>query len=121
MTSGVSIYRVENWRGAGPYNHKFTELRRMHDAHHINRPHPNEDGIAKLVKREYCGFGSREDLEWWFRGHKRSLDLTGFNIAVYKVALNKIRFGHRQLVFARGDLLPFEHLPILRNGRIHES
>lgn len=116
----VSIYRIENWRGAGPYNYRLTELNKMHEEHRGNRPHPRDDGIAGLKRKEHCGFGSLEDLKWWFRGYLRALSLMGFNIAVYKVPLDRIRYGNRQLVFERGDLLPFEHLPVLQRGKIHK-
>lgn len=114
----VGVYRVENWRGAGPYNEAHTGLRAMHDAHSGNRPHPCDDGIARPLTTEYCGFGSREDLDWWFQGYKRVLYQYSFNIAFYTVAANLVRYGHRQLMFERGDLLPSERFPIVRNGKV---
>jgi hypothetical protein len=65
---------------------------------------------------EVCGFGSREDLDWWFQSYKRDLYRAGFNIARYAVPGNLIRYGGHQLVFERGDLLPVERFPMIRNG-----
>jgi hypothetical protein len=41
-----------------------------------------------------------------------------FNIAFYLVAAELIRYGHRQIMFERGDLLPVERYPIVRNGEV---
>lgn len=113
----VAVYRVENWQGAGPYNFKHTGLWGMHTAH-SNRPLPWDDGIAKPLTVEHCGFGDREELDWWFQGYKRVLYQHRFNIAVYLIASNLIRYGNRQVMFERGDSLPVERLPIIRNGKV---
>lgn len=67
---------------------------------------------------EHCGFGSRADLDWWFQGYKRVLYRHGFNIAFYAVESDLVRYGRRQLMFERGDLLPHERFPMIRNGKI---
>ena len=86
----------------------------MHQEHNGNRPKPSSDGVPRLLTSEYCGFATREELDWWFRSHKRTLYQEGFNIAVYLVPPELIRYGHRQLVFERGNLLPDYRLPIVR-------
>jgi hypothetical protein len=114
----VGVYRVENWHGAGPYNESHTGLHAMHEAHTGNRPHPTDDGIACPLTTEHCGFSTRADLDWWFRGYKRVLHEYKFNIAFYLVKPQLIRYGHRQIMFERGDLLPVERYPIIRNGKV---
>ena len=79
---------------------------------------PWDDGIAQPLNVEHCGFGDREALDWWFQGYKRVLYQYRFNIAVYVIASDLIRYGHRQVMFERGDLLPDERLPIIRNGKV---
>jgi hypothetical protein len=90
----------------------------MHAAHYGNRPEPKDDGILVLQQGEVCGFGDRSDLDWWFKGFKYDLYRAGFNIARYVVPGELIRYGGRQLVFERGDLLPVERYPMIRNGLI---
>lgn len=91
----------------------------MHEDHGLRHPKPQDDGIAAMRDWEVCGFGSRDDLDAWFAGYRRDLYAAGFNIAVYKVSPDLVRYGGHQLVFERGDLLPFDHLPLIRNGLIH--
>lgn len=67
---------------------------------------------------EVCGFGSREDLDYWFQGYKYDLYRARFNIARYLVPGELIRYGGRQLVFERGDLLPIERYPMIRRGKL---
>lgn len=71
-----------------------------------------------LLDTEVCGFGSREDLDWWFQGYKRLLYREGFNVARYAVAAHLIRYGGRQLVFERGDSVPAERFPMIRGGKV---
>lgn len=77
-----------------------------------------EDGIAELLPTEYCGFVNREHLDEWFRGYKTYLHAEGFLIAVYSVPKNRVRFGHKQVVFRRGDLVPHEQMPLLRGRKL---
>lgn len=114
----VGVYRVENWKGAGPYDSNHLGLHAMHEDHSGNRPHPMDDGIAQPLKVEHCGFGAREDLDWWFQGYKRVLYRHRFNIAIYLISSELVRYGGRQLMFERGDALPVERLPIIRNGKV---
>jgi hypothetical protein len=115
----VSVYKVETWQGAGPYDAKYITLERMHDAHAGTRPMPSDDGIPRLLSSEVCGFGSREDLDEWFKGFKRALYAEGFNIARYAVPSHLIRYGRTQLVFERKSLVPTTRLPIIRGGKVH--
>jgi len=97
---------------------EHTGLWDMHNAHSGCRPLPWDDGIACPLETEHCGFSTREQLDWWFRGYKRVLYEYKFNIAFYLVASQLIRYGHRQIMFERGDLLPVERYPIVRNGEV---
>lgn len=110
--------RVETWKGAGPYGSSNGGLLHMHAEHYGNRPEPKDDGILVLQHGELCGFGDRGDLDWWFTGFKYDLYQQGFNIARYLVPGELIRYGGHQLVFERGDLLPVERFPIIRNGKL---
>lgn len=114
----VGVYRVENWHGAGPYNSELLGLQNMHEKHSGTRPHPTDDGIVSPLKVEHCGFRNRGELDWWFEGHKRALYRHGFNIALYHVESALVRHGGRQLMFERGDLLPIERFPVIRNGLV---
>lgn len=120
----ITVYRVESWRGAGPYQDDLREHLGEMFSHHDSsgaHPRPINDGIHSLSTQEYCGFASMELLRGWFKGHKRALSRAGFNVAVYRVPPPLVRFGRRQLVFERGDRLPYEHLPIIKNGTIHKA
>jgi len=57
-------------------------------------------------------------LDWWFQGYKRVLYRYKFNVAFYHVAPSLVRYGRSQLMFERGDLLPSERFPIIRNGKV---
>ena len=114
----VSVYKVETWQGAGPYNAKYVTLERMHDAHERTRPKPSADGIPRLLSSEVCGFATREELDEWFRGFKRALYAEGFNIARYAVPSHLVRYGRTQLVFERKDLIPTSRFPMIRNGKV---
>lgn len=91
----------------------------MHREHMGNRPTPHKDGIHRLLRKEHCGFQDREQLDWWFQGHKRALDRERFNIALYAVPSTLVRYGERQLVFERGDLIPVERMPVVRQGKVY--
>lgn len=122
--SHITVYRVESWRGAGPYQDNYYSSlfeMRQHHACSDEHPAPITDGIHAMLGHEYCGFASLELLRRWFKGHKRALSRAGFNVAVYRVPPPLVRFGRRQLVFERGDLLPYEHLPIIKNGTVHKA
>lgn len=116
----VLVHRVETWSGAGPYQDHYTELHKMHQEHTGTRPVPQRDGIHKIRGSEHCGFPDRESLDWWFTGYKRALEREDFNIALYLVACELIRYGKHQVVFERGDLLPVERLPIVRSGKVRQ-
>lgn len=90
----------------------------MHEDHGGNRPHPMDDGIAQPLTVEHCGFKDRGDLDWWFQGYKRVLYQYRFNIAIYLIASDLIRYGNKQLMFERGDSLPVERHPIVRNRKV---
>ena len=113
-----AVYRAETWKGAGPYGSEYRNLLPMHVKHYGVRPQPSEDGILALKGTEVCGFGNREDLDWWFAGYKYDLYRARFNVARYLVPGELIRYGGRQLVFERGDLLPIERYPMIRNGKL---
>ena len=76
-------------------------------------PSPVQDGLNFIHPTEYCGFIKLPDLHRWFSGWHAALAGAGFLIAVYLVPKDRIRFARSQIVFRRGDLLPFRSLPLI--------
>ena len=101
----VSVFRVEDANGEGPYGDsspvkdKLTAL--------YSHPAPADDPLLKLIRPdEFCGFATLCALEEWFSGYEDELADAGFEISVYSVMLDQVRYGKEQLLFRREDAMP---------------
>lgn len=107
----VSIYRVEQPNGAGPYSQEYMDsLEDMFDEHeggiHVS---PKQDRLLGWIDPgEYCCFATLAQLKEWFEGYEHDLTELGFKVARYSVPLPLVRYGRTQAVFTRGDLFPEE-------------
>lgn len=104
----VSIYRVEQANGAGPYSWDYKDtLSEMFDEH--NDASPKQDSLLEYIDPgEHCGFATLGQLKEWFEGYEDALASLGFRGARYSVPLALVRYGRTQAVFVRGDLFPEE-------------
>jgi len=101
----VSMFRVESADGKGPYadnedNEELAHMFAVHgDAEHSD---PFDDPMLEgIYPDEVCGFPTICALEDWFAGYEDLLAALGYQIAVYSVELQQVRYGHKQAVFVR--------------------
>lgn len=112
----VSVVRVEQPGGYGPYGAEFMEaLEAMFEDHRRgDNPGPQDDPqLGYINEGEHCGFATLEALDEWFDGYHEVLAELGFHIAKYRVPIEQVRFGKQQVVFHRGDLWPVEILTLV--------
>ena len=108
----VSVLRVEQRGGHGPYSAEYEEALYAMFEDHRSGEHPGPQDDPQLGKEilpgEHCGFATLDALDEWFEGYHDSLEELGFMIAKYSVPKELVRYGRQQLVFHRGDLWPTE-------------
>ena len=115
------MFRVEKADGAGPYMSDDDALRHMFYNHSdAEHPQPADDPLLLkgcpeegIYPDEVCGFPTLCALEEWFAGYEDPLADAGYEIAVYSVELQHVRYGTHQAVFVRGDSYPVRNIPIL--------
>lgn len=114
----VSMFRVEDAAGAGPYvdREDNPELAHMYAVHgDADHPEPWDDPILdpqEIYPDEVCGFPTLCSLEEWFAGYEDPLAEAGYKIAVYTVELQAVRYGLKQAVFVRGSRSPIRIMPM---------
>jgi hypothetical protein len=112
----VSIFRVEDADGAGPYNGTSwsDELMDMIDEHVAeSHPSPHTDPMLNgIYPDEVCGFATIDAAEEWFAGYADALADAGFHLSVYTVPLADVRYGKEQALFRRGTLYPIRTMSI---------
>lgn len=116
----VTIWRVQNKHGYGPYNQSFEgnillTLMDTEDGKYVKKPHPQEDTVLntifqKSADQEYLyGFSSIEQFEKWFESEdiKQTLHDNGFYLASYEIDLQKDKalIGDHQAVFTKDHAL----------------
>ena len=116
----VTIWRVQNKHGYGPYNQSFEGniLLTLMDAEggkYVKKPHPQKDEVLNTifrnaVEQEYIyGFSSIEQFEKWFESEdiKQTLHDNGFYLANYEIDLQKDKalIGDHQAVFTKEHAL----------------
>jgi hypothetical protein len=89
----------------------IAQMNAMHgDAEH---PAPEDDVQLKLIRPdESCGFATLCALEEWFAGYEDDLADAGYEISVYSVMLDQVRYGKKQLLFRREDSMPIRTFPM---------
>lgn len=112
----VSMFRVEDAAGAGPYvdnedNPALAHMFAVHgDADHLD---PFDDDLLDgIYPDEVCGFPTLCALETWFEGYDDVLHEAGYKIAVYTTELQTVRYGKKQAVFVRGSNPPVRIMPM---------
>lgn len=98
----MTIYRVEDAKGEGPYRGDgcLLEMANAHDGS-TNHPSPYRDGIRDYNISWVCGFTSLEQLRCWFKGWEKALHENGFKISVYNEDDLWVTKGRKQCVFRR--------------------
>ena len=114
----ITVYRIENHLGNGPYHHVSEELDTNPQYNCMCMEHNNlskyPNGWADKIT-EYCiqdyhyvfAFGSLDQLYQWFGPYLNFL-LTefGFSVMMYEVESDTIKYGKsgKQLVFNRKNV-----------------
>lgn len=111
----VSVFRVEDADGAGPYSSHspvLAEMNKMHGS--ANHPAPADDPLLGIVRPdENCCFATLCDLGEWFAGYEEELADAGYEISIYTVPRDHVRFGKQQALFRRGDFYPVRTMPMM--------
>lgn len=104
----VSVFRVEDAYGKGPYESDSPVIAAMNAMHgNADHPSPAEDPmLGHVYPTENCCFATLCELEEWFAGYEDDLADAGYEISVYTVPLDHVRYGKQQAVFRRGDTYP---------------
>jgi hypothetical protein len=112
----VSVFRIEKPNGDGPYadadNAVLKHMNAVHgDADH---PDPSDDVLLEGINPdESCGFATMCDLEAWFSGYEDVLESAGYNISVYTVRREYVRYGKSQCLFLRDHAVLSRTFPVL--------
>ena len=109
------MFRVEKLDGTGPYFSGDADLEQMMFSHgDAEHPSPADDPmLGGIYPDEVCGFPTLCALEEWFSGYEDPLDAAGYQIAVYTVELQRVRYGKSQAVFVRdADMMPVRTMPV---------
>lgn len=93
------VYRVEKY-GLGPYSGREPKILEMITKHQADE-YPNATEDCGFFPNHICGFSSLKDLRWWFDGFLDDLIILGYKIRRFKVDLNDVQCGSKQLVFKR--------------------
>lgn len=104
MDMVVSIFRIENHEGKGPYCWDgITEEPGIYGKGYHATPVPDEDGIRGLTDDHYFGFSSARQMFTWFRqGTTRNIRNTEeWGIFLYRVPRENVIFGQRQVAFVK--------------------
>jgi len=104
----VSVFRVEDAVGAGPYSSTSPFLAAMNATHGgADHPSPDEDPLLQgIYPDENCCFATLDGLEEWFAGYEDDLAEAGYEISVYTVPRENVRWGISQALFRREDRYP---------------
>ncbi len=111
----VSVFRVEDAVGQGPYSSTSPLLASMNAMHGgADHPSPDEDPLlGEPYPDENCCFATLCDLEEWFAGYEDDLAEEGYEISVYTVPRENVRWGKQQALFRREDRYPIRTMPML--------
>jgi hypothetical protein len=123
----LTIYRVEDEGGLGPYvNLHSTDA--WTETSHVNldrTPGPGEDTIVggssclalHINGADRFGFANLEQLcSWFVEQERRNLDRLGFKISVYEVPCRDAICTSKQVAFRRGDRQPIAKISLLDAG-----
>lgn len=110
----VSVFRVEDAVGEGPYASTSPLIAAMNAMHgDTAHPSPADDPLLTMpYPTENCCFATLCQLEEWFAGYEDDLADAGYEISVYTVPLDHVRYGKSQALFRRGDSYPVRTIPM---------
>lgn len=111
----VSVFRVEDNVGEGPYASTSPIIAAMNDMHgDAGHPSPVEDPmLGEPYPDENCCFATYCDLVDWFAGYEDDLADAGYEISVYTVPSSNVRYGLKQALFRREGRYPDRTMPML--------
>ena len=106
----VTVYRVEQPDGSGPYFDRYgayrwdDRLERMRSDHSDEaHPSPRQDPMLETIDiYEQSCFESLEQLTKWFKGWMVRLAEEGYAVSEYSVQQGLVRYGeHQAVVYAK--------------------
>jgi hypothetical protein len=71
-----------------------------------------------MTEAHSFGFGTREQLDRWFKGFKRKLHKAGFVIRIYEAPDASTYISDRQAIFVKADSNLVQTLPAVRWGSL---
>lgn len=94
----ITIYRVENKIGVGPYaSNNEKKLHRKITKHcaSTGRPGPINDGINPAENKSdyFFGFDNPTKLKKWFHGSRAALRESGYVMSIYEVDISDVLFS----------------------------
>lgn len=94
--------------GEGPYASESPVIAAMNAMHgDADHPSPAEDPLlSEPYPDENCGFATLCDLVEWFAGYEDDLAEAGYEISVYTVPRDNVRYGVTQVLFRREGRYP---------------
>ena len=104
----ITVYRIENENGNGPYQNipELEDMRRAHD----DENHPewefdlDAETYNKIKDTDYVsGFKSKKQLNNWFKGYLNLILKLGFKIKKFKISENNIVYDkhNKQIMFKK--------------------
>jgi hypothetical protein len=108
----VSILRIENNNGSGPYAcgalnyEQLSEIGLINHGNDWNHPNPYSDGITTgyfdMPQDHVCGFNSFDQLFNWFTDDElKGLNKYGFDLVEYLVPEKNVKHGKCQVIFIK--------------------
>lgn len=111
------VYRLEGKDGQGPYQGdpyspvERLAMRGIDLADRVRNPTPLQDGVPAprvgIASEYFFGFKSREALDAWFPEPILGLleSEYGMSVTCYKVEMEKVLFGDKQVAFRKRDAI----------------
>lgn len=124
----VTVYRVEHRiTEDGPYvfqngDTNWDAVSGLHRAHNGSTIHPGPYGDTvigmQLTHDHSFGFGSRAQLDAWFKGFKKKLHAADFVIRVFEAPAISTTISGFQAIFVKDESRLIETLPAKRGAKL---
>lgn len=124
----VTVYRVEHRiTEDGPYvlrngDTNWDTIPGLHRAHNgsVNHPGPYGDTTVGYVldHNHSFGFGSRAQLDKWFKGFKKKLHKADYVIRVFEAPAISTTVSEFQAIFVKAESKLIETLPAKRGAKL---
>ena len=102
MRKRMTIYRIEDDEGRGPYRHPVYGYDDWHGVKEVQPRHGLGDEEMFFYRRMVFGFRSQRQLRRWFKASElKALYAAGFKLRTFRVSTKRISFGKAQVAFVK--------------------